>query len=31
LYRNWAQQWDIKWNTPNWAEEIFWWMKDGSI
>jgi hypothetical protein len=25
-YKNWASEWDKKWNTEGWAEKIFYWM-----
>lgn len=27
LYKNWALDWDNKWNTPGWSEKLYSWLK----
>lgn len=27
LYKNWALDWDKKWNTPGWSEKLYKWLK----
>jgi hypothetical protein len=27
FYKNWAEDWDVKWNTVGWSKNLFWWMK----
>ncbi len=28
IYKNFAQEWDTKWNTPGWAEQLYPWLKN---
>ena len=30
-YQDWARQWDKRWDTVGWADELFWWMNHGTI
>lgn len=27
-YVRWANKWDKTWNTPGWADKLFWWVKE---
>jgi hypothetical protein len=28
MYQNFAQEWDTKWQTPGWAEQLYPWLKN---